>query len=271
MIENKIPPIISPITYYGAKGSLSEWIISYFPEHHTYVDVFGGSGIILLRKKQSPIEIYNDIDKMLTDMFKVLRYKTTTESLKQICDMTPYSRSEFNDSKYLSENTLENARRSMVRFNMSYSGNGRYFSTTVNDTILGIPSSVRRWNKRKEALMHAHERLKNIIVENEDFRKLIPRYDTPNTLFYLDPPYHMSARDGKNRYIYEFKNKDHEDLINLLMNLKGAAVVSGYNCKTYKPLEDAGYIRFDKEAIVRASSVRTRRVESIWVKNKIAI
>lgn len=266
MKENKISPIISPITYYGAKGSLSEWIISYFPEHHTYVDVFGGSGIILLRKERSPIEIYNDIDRMLSDLFKMLRYKITTESLKKICDMTPYSRDEFNDSKYLSENTLENARRSMVRFNMSYAGNGRYFSTTVNDTILGIPSSVRRWNKRKEALMHAHERLQNIIVENEDFRKLIPRYDTPNTLFYLDPPYHMSKRDGKNRYIYEFKNKDHEDLIDILQKIKGTAVVSGYNCETYERLEDFGFIRYDKSVIIRASSVRTTRVESIYVK-----
>ena len=199
-------------------------------------------------------------------MFKVLRYKTTTGYLKEICDMTPYSRNEFNDSRYLSENTLENARRSMVRFNMSYSGNGRFFSTTVRDTILGMPSSVRRWNKRKEALIYAHERLKNIIVENEDFRKLIPRYDTPDTLFYLDPPYHMSTRDGKNRYINEFKNKDHADLIDLLQNINGTAIVSGYNCETYNRLESFNFIRHDKEAIIRASSTRTRRIESIWVK-----
>lgn len=153
----------------------------------------------------------------------------------------------------------------MVRFNMSYSGNGRFFSTTVKDTILGIPSSVRRWNRRKEALLSAHERVKNIIVENEDFRQLIPRYDTSKTLFYLDPPYHMSARDGKNRYIYEFKMKDHDDLIDLLQNIQGTAVVSGYNCKAYERLEEIGFSRYDKEAIIRASSIRTRRIESIWI------
>lgn len=182
--------------------------------------------------------------------------------------MTPYSRDEFNDSKQISSDMLENARRSMVRFNMSYSGNGRFFSTAVKDVIMDMPSCVRRWERRKQSLMSVHERVKNVIVENEDFRKLIPRYDSPDALFYLDPPYHLSTRDGKNRYINEFKNKDHEDLINLLLNLKGSAVVSGYNCKTYKPLENSGYIRFDKEAIVRSSSVRTRRVESIWVKIK---
>ena len=264
--------IISPITYYGAKSSLSDWIISHFPEHHTFVDVFGGSGIILLRKEPSPIEIYNDIDKMLTDLFSVLRYQKHTEFLKELCDHTLYSRSEFLNAKLLSpdNNALENARRSMVRFNMSYSGNGRFFSTTVCDTILGIPSSVRRWNRRKESLPAAHERLKNIIVENEDFRQLIPRYDTPNTLFYLDPPYHMSARDGKNRYIYEFKMKDHEDMINILHNIKGTAVVSGYACKAYERLENSGFTRYDKEAIIRASSVRTRRIESIWINNPIS-
>ena len=264
MTEN----IISPITYYGAKSSLSEWIISHFPEHKTYVEVFGGSGIVLLRKEKTRIEIYNDINRMLADLFRILRYQHTANMLHTLCDLTPYSRDEFNDSKQMSTDTLENARRAMVLFNMSYSGNGRFFSTSVKDAIMGMPSCVRRWEKRKQSLQSAHERLKNIIVEHEDFRKLIPRYDSTDALFYLDPPYHMSTRDGKNRYLNEFKNKDHEDLIQLLLNIKGAAVVSGYNCSTYKPLEDAGYIRYDKESIVRASSVRTRRIESIWVKQK---
>lgn len=262
--------LISPITYYGAKSSLTEWIISFFPKHNTYVDVFGGSGIVLLRKKTSPIEVYNDIDQMLTDMFSVLRSRKHTEYLKELCDLTPYSRQEFLNSKKLcSDNALENARRSMVRFNMSYSGSGHFFSTSVKNTVMGMPASVRRWTKRKESLLAVHERIKNIIVENEDFRKLIIRYDTPDTLFYLDPPYHMSTRDGKNRYSYEFKMKDHEDLIDILENIKGTAIVSGYNCESYKRLENAGFVRYDKEAIIRASSFRTKRIESIWTNNSL--
>ncbi len=258
--------IISPIVYYGAKSSLAEWITSFFPKHKTYVEVFGGSGIILIRKEPVPIEVYNDIDNMLSDLFKVLRDESTTEFLRDLCEMTPYSRIEFNESRELSDETLENARRAMVRFNMSYAGNGRTFSTTVQETVLSMPSQVRRWQKRIEALIPAHERLQRIIVENEDFRQLIPRYDTPDTLFYLDPPYHMSTRDGKNRYIHEFRNKDHEDLVDILKSIQGGAVVSGYNCQEYARLESNGYIRHDKESIIRASSVNTKRIESIWVK-----
>lgn len=264
MNKNKI---ISPITYYGAKSSLSEWIISFFPKHVTFVEVFGGSGIITLRKEPSLIEVYNDIDRMIADLFLVLKGQITTELLRHQLLCTPYSRDEFLSSKNVCEGSiLENARRSMVRFNMSYSGNGHFFSTSVKDTVMGIPSCVRRFQRRIDALPAAHDRLKNVIVENQDFRKLIPRYDHPQTLFYLDPPYHMSTRDGKNRYIHEFKKQDHEDLIDILLQIKGSAVISGYACKVYERLEENGFTRHDRESIVRASSVRVKRIESIWVR-----
>ncbi|RLF18207.1 MAG: DNA adenine methylase, partial [Thermoprotei archaeon] len=34
----------------GSKWYLAKWIISHFPPHRVFVDVFGGSGAIILRK-----------------------------------------------------------------------------------------------------------------------------------------------------------------------------------------------------------------------------
>ncbi len=44
MIQNSICP------YYGSKWRISKWIEGHFPIHSTFVDVFGGSGVMTLRK-----------------------------------------------------------------------------------------------------------------------------------------------------------------------------------------------------------------------------
>jgi site-specific DNA-adenine methylase len=48
--------------YFGAKWSLADWIISYFPPHLNYLEPCGGSAAVLLQKPRSRLETYNDID-----------------------------------------------------------------------------------------------------------------------------------------------------------------------------------------------------------------
>ena len=63
----------SIITYYGGKGHSWRRIVPHFPEHHTFVDMFGGAANILLNKEPSKVEVYNDIDSNLVTIFRVLR------------------------------------------------------------------------------------------------------------------------------------------------------------------------------------------------------
>ena len=236
------------------------------PEHTTFVDVFGGSGIVLLNKPKSPIEVYNDIDTGLYSLFSVLRDELLSECLSELCKRTPYSRDEFKNSKILDEvSILENARRSMVRYNQSFSGNGHIFSTTIKDVSAGIASSVRRWQRRINAIPAATNRMQDVIVENADYKEILQRYDTTETLFYCDPPYHMSTRDGKNRYIHEFKLKDHDDFIDICLSRTAKVIVSGYACKPYERFESAGWKRIDHQKVCLASKNRQYRTESLWI------
>ena len=68
-----------------------------------------------------------------------------------------------------------------------------------------------------------HERLSGVVIECLDFAEFIRRYDTPATLFYLDPPYWGSEGDyGKAL----FSRARFEDLATQLAGLKGRFILS---------------------------------------------
>src|SRR5208283_3275167 len=64
-------------------------------------------------------------------------------------------------------------------------------------------------------------RFMRVQIENKDFREIIKQYDRPKTFFYLDPPYVGDTRKSPKVYAHEMVDKDHQDLVDLLLNLKG--------------------------------------------------
>ena len=92
---------------------------------------------------------------------------------------------------------------------------------------------------------------------------MIRRYDTPGTLFYLDPPYVHASRGDASAYGHEMTDADHSDLAALLHGIKGRAVLSGYRCTLYDELF-SGWHRVDADAKLCNSSKGTRR-ESLWM------
>jgi DNA adenine methylase len=81
------------VRYHGSKWRLAPWIISHFPKHIIYVEPFGGSGSVLLRKERSKIEVYNDLDGEIVNLFRVVREHG--EELSHRIYLTPYARSEY--------------------------------------------------------------------------------------------------------------------------------------------------------------------------------
>lgn len=79
--------------YPGSKWSLSDRIINLFPEHHSYLEPFFGSGAILFNKPRSNIETVNDLDGNVVNLFECIR--TDPERLARSIYMTPYSREVY--------------------------------------------------------------------------------------------------------------------------------------------------------------------------------
>lgn len=251
----------TPLTYHGGKSKLAPVIVSHFPAHTTYVEPFGGSASVLLAKPASAVEVYNDVDGDLVNFFHVLRAPELATALEEAIAATPYSRAEFERALQPSTDPVERARRLMVRQRQSYGGRGERwaFARSASARV------TRKWNAGLERLQDVHQRLRDVQIESCDWTVTLDRYDSPETLFYLDPPYHPETRVGGG-YAHEMGCRDHERLVRRLLRVRGAVVLSGYAHAVYAPLERArGWERVDVSVMANGSDTRTRRTESLWL------
>lgn len=154
-----------PLTWFGGKSKLASKIIAQFPPHQAYCEPFGGSAAVLLAKKPSKVEVYNDIDGGLVNLFQVLRDPALFRRLQVSLDHTLYARSEFELAKEPTEDTVERARRFIVRQRQSHSGLGQYWSYCIENTCKGMSSAVRRWHSGIERLPLIHKRIKRVQIE----------------------------------------------------------------------------------------------------------
>lgn len=256
--------ISPPITWFGGKAKLAARIVAHFPVHRTYVEPFGGSAAVLLAKPPSPVEVYNDIDHDLVNLYRVLRDPALFERLRAACESTLYSRAEFYLAQEPTGEPVEAARRFIVRQRQSHGGMGRAWSYCITDAQSGMSSAVRRWLAGVERLDDIHQRMRRVQVESDDWAEVLARYDRPSTLFYLDPPYAADTRVGGG-YRHELGPSDHLRLVEAVLLLSGMTVLSGYRCDAYLPLESAGWVRVDYDVPAYMSPSRGRRLESLWL------
>jgi len=266
----------SIIRYYGGKGHSWRRIVPHFPPHHTYVEPFGGAANVLLNKPPSPVEVYNDIDSNLVTIFRVLR--DHPDELRRALELTPYSREEY--VRCLGPldglNDVEKARRLIVRYRQVFGGMGQtarpgQWSYSVTQSAHGMASSVSKWLSTIDAVLPAVvERFRRVQIENLPWQEIIRRYDTPETLFYCDPPYMLSTRNSHGEYAYEMTLDEHRELAEVLNNVKGHVVLSGYASPEYDKWY-RGWKRVEFGAVAyaklkRNGDKRTSRVEVLWIK-----
>ncbi len=257
-------------------------LLKLIPPHHTYVEVFGGGASLLFAKEPSPVEVYNDLDSDLVNFFRTLRDPEKFKQFHRKVFLTPWSREEYNfcrDTWESCEDEIERVYRWYVVARMSFSGGfGGSWGFAVTGSYRSMAGTSSDWLSIIEMLPEIHARLMRVQIEHDDFRQILKTYDTLNTFFYLDPPYVSSTRSG-GKYKHEMNDKDHEELVNILLNLQGKVMLSGYNHPIYNPLEQAGWNRIGYKTACHAVG-RTRgtgiqgegiamkkqaRTESIWL------
>jgi DNA adenine methylase len=233
------------------------------PEHKVYVEPFGGGGSVLLRKSRAHEEIYNDLDREIVNLFRMVRDRGG--ELKKKLELTPYSRDEFELSYEPTDDPIEKARRKVVRSFM-----GRHPSSATQAASSFKAKQVNSyitiahvWMKYPDALNSITERLRGVIIENDNALDVIKRHDSEDTAFYVDPPYLPSTRDAGADYRHEMTEGDHVRLAEALNHVKGMVVLSGYPSELYTSLYK-GWERIEKDSIADG---HLPRKEVLWLRN----
>ena len=253
----------SIIKYPGAKWSLAHWIISHFPEHHSYLEPFFGSGAVLFTKARSHIETVNDRDGDVVNLFSWI--KNDPERLARAIYWTPYARDVYEKAWEAQHTETDSFQRAVDFYVRMMMGHG--FRTTgekvgwKND-IQGRERAYAagNWASVPDLIFSAAERLRGVQIENRPAVELIPRFNYPNVLIYADPPYLLQTRDRR-QYKHEMTDADHAELLEVLKAHKGPVILSGYDSKTYN---DAlkNWARDEAAALTQTAA---RRREVIWM------
>ncbi|MEN5278904.1 DNA adenine methylase [Brucella sp. TWI432] len=251
------------LRWHGGKWMLAPWIISHFPKHRVYVEPFGGAGSVLMRKDRSYAEVWNDLDGEVVNLFQVLR-STDSSRLVEVLELTPFSREEFKMAyREADADPVERARQLVIRSFMGFGSNGhsRVTGFRANSNRSGT-TPAHDWANYPEALTAIIERLRGVVVENRDAKRVMATHDSADTLHYVDPPYVFETRsDPSKDYAHEMTDDDHAELLDFLQGLAGMVVLSGYPSALY---DDAlqGWRRIERAALADGAA---RRIEVLWI------
>jgi DNA adenine methylase len=292
---------LAPFRWAGGKWKRVTWLLEHLPGPEanitTYVEPFGGAASLFFSlPKPYPVEVINDIDGDIVNLFRVLQDPEKFRRFAHRVLHTPYARDEWRrarailDGRIQAADDVERAWAFYVATNMSFSGQVTAPWGFVISTYAGskMPKGYQArttlvWDSRLAHLMDWHSRVRMAQIENDDAVKVIARYDSTGTFFYVDPPYVPSVRKYNHLYRHEFTEDDHMKLVDLLLQVEGKVMLSGYPNPIYERLEKAGWVRASRQVACHAA-VRSRgsriqgngaamrevpRVEAIWMNYRV--
>ena len=256
----------SIISWVGGKRLLRKEIIPRIPKHDVYCEVFGGAGWVLFGKspdkkewevnKKKYTEIYNDINGELINFWRYIKYHP---------DAFVSELNEYLHSREIFENFKDNPKRTELERAISfyYLLDTSYGSTSNHFCIAKGTNSLPL--KELEKVKKAYERLRHVFLENLDFEKLIEKYDSETTFFYLDPPYYMKEklykRDGVEGFV------GHDKLAEILKNIKGKFLLSYNDVLHIRDLYDFKGINNEEITSTYTMSGRQTTASELLIRN----
>jgi DNA adenine methylase len=276
-----------PLKWHGGKGGyhgkVARWIVSLMPRHLCYTEPFaGGLAVLLARDPDDPrffvgdkahqrgaSEVVNDLNGRLMNFWRVLQDEAAFQRFRRTVEAVPLARQEWEKAHAhpYGADPVADAVAFFVDCRQSLAGRMKGFTPlTRSRTRRGMNGNVSEWLTAVDGLADVHARLRRVALENMPALDFIRREDTPDTLFYCDPPYVPSTRTAKKVYgPFEMTEADHRQLLDLLLTVRGKIMISGYASALYD-CALAGWTRhtFDVPNNASGAKKKGRETEVLW-------
>lgn len=289
------------LRYHGGKWLLAPWLLSLFPPHRVYVEPFGGAASVLLRKPRCYAEVYNDLDEEVVNLFAVVRdrgeelrrvlqltpfarveyeaaWMAAEDPIEQARRTVIRAFMGFGSAAATMKRrngTKGGKPGTGFRANSNRSGttpahDWHHYAGTGFRTYTGIEGekNPRRtipatdWDTYSDCIAPIIERLRGVVIENKPAKDVILAHDGEQTLHYVDPPYLPETRDAGVDYRHEMSEADHRDLAELLKNVRGKVLISGYASDLYDRELYPDWLRLEREHLADGAQKRT---EIVWM------
>jgi len=216
------------VRYYGGDSPLIAFLRQLLPEHVVYVEVFAGGASLLLSKPPSPVEVYNDINSRITNLYMCVAKYTCLHKLIDLVSYMPINRElwEYARRRELEvavpvdsmPDPMEAFYTLFSRF-WGYGGTLRAFNAV--DLWGGKTPHAWYWYTLAFKLRDLNKRLRRVIFECDDWRRILRRYNRPHAFYYLDPPHHNARNEYQGPNVPEWTKEDFLELLDALSALKG--------------------------------------------------
>ncbi|WP_310603577.1 DNA adenine methylase [Anaerosporobacter sp.] len=248
------------LKYPGSKWNLVPHILPMIPKHHTYLEPYFGSGAILFSKEPSDIEMINDLDGNVVNLFNCIR--EDPERLARMVLATPFSR-EVYDETYETQHdeAFEKALQFLTKCWQGYGFRTNGSKVGWKNDVQGRESMYALWDwyKLPDKILQIAERLRKVQIENRPALEVMKRFDYENVFMYLDPPYVLDTRTGE-QYLYEMSDEEHEELLIFSVESKAKIMISGYESDLYNE-----YLKgWNKEQFNSCAEMGAKRIETVW-------
>lgn len=263
--------LTQPLKWHGGKHYLAKAIVELMPPHIHYVEPYFGGGSVLLEKNPIGVsEVVNDCNQELMNFWKVLQSPDLFLQFMRVIEATPFSQQEWLDAATTCGAEYPDTSRAaafFIRCRQSRAGKFDSFATlSKNRTRRAMNEQASAWMTAVAGLPAVAARLKRVVILNDNALNVIAREDSKNTLFYLDPPYLHDTRVTTSDYEHEMTRDAHRQLLDLIRQLQGKVMLSGYPSRLYDDmLTDWNRESIEIDNKASAASIKPVKTECLWM------
>jgi DNA adenine methylase len=213
----------TPITYWGGKQKMLDYILPLIPEHRIYTEAFFGGGAVFWAKEPAKVEFINDKNAEVINFYRVL--KQDFAKLKREIDVTLHSEFQQKQAKaiYLDSTGHSEVKRAWAVWALSHQS---FYSILTNSWKCSKSRAMgSQIQTRKESFTDIYsKRLERTSVFCRDALEIIRKTDHEDAFHYIDPPYFNADMGHYGGYTIN----NFESLLQLLTAIRGKFMLSSY-------------------------------------------